>query len=142
MSQIVRYLSEIARCGAQHRNDTLCSMGLKACHTSYLVQICENPGISQDRLARMICINKSNVARQVAYLEEEGFITRETCSSDKRVTELYPTQKAWDLLPSMYGMLQSWENLLTQDLTEDDKEVLCRLLGKMHPHAARYMDNR
>ena len=68
MSNIIRYISEISRCGAQFRSDSLSEMGLKACHSSYLTQICENPGISQDKLSRLICINKSNVARQVAAL--------------------------------------------------------------------------
>ena len=63
MSQIVRDMTEIARCGVQYRSDKLAPLGLKSCHASYLTEICENPGISQDKLARRICINKSNVAR-------------------------------------------------------------------------------
>lgn len=142
MSQIIRYISEISRCGVQYRSDTLSALNLKACHSSYLTQICENPGISQDKLARLICINKSNVARQVAFLEEEGLISRQTCPADKRVTELYPTQKALDLLPELYGILQSWEDCLTRDLTQEEKACLTRLLSKMHPRASQYMEDR
>ena len=66
MSQIIRDITEISRCGVQYRADQLAPMGLKACHASYLTEICDCPGISQDKLARRICINKSNVARQAA----------------------------------------------------------------------------
>ena len=142
MSQIVRSLSEIARCGLQYRSDCLSSMGMKACHISYLVQICENPGISQDKLSRLICINKSNVARQVAYLEDEGYVTRSTCASDKRITELFPTPKAQEILGDMYRIMHSWEDRLTQDMVADEKENLVCLLKKMHPHAVAYMDER
>ena len=76
MSQIIRDITEIARCGAQYRADLLAPLGLKGCHASYLTEICAQPGISQDQLAKRICINKSNVARQAATLEEEGFLTR------------------------------------------------------------------
>ena len=76
MSQIIRDMTEIARCGAQYKADRLSPMGLKGCHASYLTEICAHPGISQDQLAKRICINKSNVARQAATLEEEGFLTR------------------------------------------------------------------
>ena len=76
MSQIIRDITEISRCGAQYRSETLAPMGLKACHASYLTEICAHPRISQDQLAARICINKSNVARQVAVLEEDGFLTR------------------------------------------------------------------
>ena len=69
MSQIIRDITEIARCGAQYRADLLAPLGLKGCHASYLTEICAQPGISQDQLAKRICINKSNVARQAATLE-------------------------------------------------------------------------
>ena len=82
MSEIIRDITEITRCGAQYRTDSFAPMGLKACHASYLLEICAEPGISQDRLAGRICINKSNVARQAAFLEEAGFITRTACQND------------------------------------------------------------
>lgn len=73
MPGIIRDITELTRCGTQYRTEKLAPMGLKACHASYLLEICREPGISQDRLARRICINKSNIARQVAVLEEGAF---------------------------------------------------------------------
>ena len=108
MSQIIRDITEIARCGAQYRSDNLAALGLKGCHASYLTEICANPGLSQDRLARLICINKSNVARQVATLEEEGFIIRKPSIADKRVMELYPTEKTLELLPQISQVQTQW----------------------------------
>ena len=86
MSHILRDITEITRCGVQYRTDKFAPMGLKACHGSYLLEICARPGISQEQLATSICINKSNVARQAAALEEAGFIQRCPCGQDKRVT--------------------------------------------------------
>ena len=105
MSQIIRDITEISRCGAQYRADRLAPMGLKACHASYLTEICDCPGISQEKLAGRICINKSNVARQAAILEEEGFITRTPSPTDKRIMQLFPTQKTLDLLPRISRIL-------------------------------------
>ena len=142
MSQIIRDITELTRCGAQYRLDQLSPMGLKACHASYLTEICACPGISQDGLARKICINKSNVARQAAVLEEEGFITRTPSPADKRVMELYPTQKALDLLPQIQSILTCWENCITGDLTEEEKDQISILLAKMKVRAAAYMEDR
>ena len=108
MSQIIRDITEIARCGAQFRLDQLSPMGLKSCHASYLAQICACPGISQDGLARKIYINKSNVARQAVVLEEEGYIIRRPSEADKRVMELYPTEKAQEVLPKIMEIFTSW----------------------------------
>ena len=142
MSQIIRDITEISRCGVQYRSDKLSPLGLKACHASYLTEICDNPGISQDKLARRICINKSNVARQVAALEEDGFIRRTPSESDKRVMELYPTEKTLNLLPQISDALKCWENCITHDLTEEEKELMTTLLSKMKARAAWYMEDR
>ena len=142
MSEIIRNVTEIVRCTSQYRTEYLAPMGLKACHASYLTEICANPGISQDRLASIICINKSNVARQAAILEEEGFITRRPSATDKRVLELYPTQKAIDLLPQISQILTCWEGCITHDLTEGEKALLSELLVKMKARAASYMEGR
>lgn len=142
MSQILRDLTQISRSGVQYRADKLAPMGLKGCHSSYLVAICNHPGISQDKLARRILINKSNVARQVANLEEDGFIRRVPSEADKRVMELYPTQKALDLLPQLREILNQWENFITEDLTEEERAQLAVILSKMKPRAASYMEDR
>lgn len=140
MSQIIRDLTEITRCGSQYRSDNLAPMGLKACHASYLTEICADPGISQDRLAQRICINKSNVARQAAILEEGGFITRVPCQADKRVMKLYPTEKTLALLPQIQSILDSWEACLTHDLTPEQMEILSALLSRMKAKATAWME--
>ena len=140
MTQIIRNMLEISRCGVQYRSDNLAQFGLKSIHASYLTEICANPGISQDRLARIICINKSNVARQVAVLEEDGFVRRVPSEADKRVMELYPTEKTLELLPQVSDILLRWEKCITQDLSEEEKEILSSLLNKMSSRARRYME--
>lgn len=142
MSQIVRDITEIARCGVQYRSDKLAPLGLKSCHASYLTEICENPGISQDKLARRICINKSNVARQVAALEEDGFVLRKPSEADKRVMELYPTEKTLELMPQINQVLMCWEDFIAEDITEEEKDLITALLMKMKARAGLYMEDR
>ena len=142
MSQIIRDMTEIARCGAQYKADRLVPLGLKGCHASYLTEICANPGISQDQLAKRICINKSNVARQAATLEEEGFLTRTPSATDKRIMELHPTQKTLDLLPQISSVLKEWESCITGDLTAEELDLMAALVAKMKSRATDYMDGR
>ena len=142
MPYIIKTMNEITRCGMQYRTDNLEPFGLKSCHASYLLEICRNPGISQDTLARRICINKSNVARQAAELEEEGFITRRPSASDKRVLELYPTEKALAALPHIQEVLNRWDSCITADLTPEEKQQLAVLLSKIKTRATAYMEGR
>jgi len=141
MSQIIRDITEIARCTTQYRAEALAPMGLKACHASYLTEICANPGISQDQLASLICINKSNVARQAAILEEDGFITRTPSATGKRIMQLFPTQKTLELLPQISQILVGLECCLTADLTEAEKNLLESLLSRTLSKASAWMEN-
>ena len=133
-------MTEITRCGVQYRTDALAPLGLKNCHASYLQEICAQPGISQDRLAQLICINKSNVARQVAVLEEGGFIRRTPSEEDKRVMQLYPTEKTLELMPQITKILDRWQNCLTAGLTEEEKVLLETLLERVKDRAAAWME--
>ena len=65
----MRYINVISRCGAVWRGDKLKGTDIGASHTSYIMTVCRHPGISQDKLAKRIYINKSNVTRNLAYLE-------------------------------------------------------------------------
>ena len=141
MSQIIRDITEIARCTTQYRAEALAPMGLKSCHASYLTEICADPGISQDQLASRICINKSNVARQAAILEEDGFITRTPSATDKRIMQLFPTQKTLELLPRINQILVGLECCLTADMTEEEKNLLESLLSRTLAKASAWMEN-
>ena len=140
MPHIIKTMNEITRCGMQYRNDNLEPFGLKSCHASYLLEICRNPGISQDMLARRICINKSNIAWQIVVLEEGGFVERRSSQEDKRVMELYPTEKTLELLPELRKVLGSWSRYLTQDLSEEEIELLAKMLDSMRERAAQWME--
>ena len=140
MTQLIRDITEITRAGAEYKTAALAPYGLKGCHASYLAEICANPGISQDRLAQRICINKSNVARQAAILEEEGFITRKPSQADKRVMELYPTEKTLTLMPEITEIINKWEDFLLADLSEAEVAQVHSVLQRMRDKASGWME--
>ena len=140
MTQLIRDITEITRAGAEYKTAALAPYGLKGCHASYLAEICANPGISQDRLAQRICINKSNVARQAAILEEEGFIERKPSQADKRVMELYPTEKTLTLMPEITEIINKWEDFLLADLSEAEVAQVHSVLQRMRDKASGWME--
>jgi DNA-binding MarR family transcriptional regulator len=142
MTQIIRDITEITRAGAEYKATNLAPYGLKGCHASYLAEICACPGISQDKLAQKICINKSNVARQAAILEDDGFILRKPSQADKRVMELYPTEKTLTLMPEITEILNKWEDFLLADLSEEEVEHVHFILQRMRDKASGWMGAR
>ena len=140
MPYIMKTMNEIVRCGMQYRNAHLADFGLKSSHASYLLEICRSPGISQDTLARRICFNKSNIARQIAVLEEGGFVLRKPSPEDKRIMELYPTQKTLELMPQIRQVLAQWRGYLMDGLTEEEIAVLDKALETMRQRAGAWVE--
>ena len=56
--------------------------------------------------------------------------------------QLYPTQKTLDLLPEIRQILTQWEDCLTAEVSEEERLILTRLLGRMKDKATEWMDNR
>ena len=98
----------IARCSNQFRSERLRDTGLCGQHCAYILRVCREPGTTQDAIAREIYVNKSNVTRQLATLEQNGFVERRPCETDSRAMEVYPTEKALAVLPEVREVLRAW----------------------------------
>lgn len=137
MGALMRYINRISRCAVLFRNGKLEHDGLNGYQHTYILNICNNPGISQDMLAKAIYVNKSSVTRQLALLESNGYIDRIPNDKDKRIMQVYPTQKAFDILPRVISLLDEWESYVTADLTEEEKAVMISMLDRVMTRAAQ-----
>lgn len=60
----------------------------------YIMCICDNEGLSQEKLSAELQIDKGSVARTIKHLEKDGYITRIVSKDDKRQHQIFPTIKA------------------------------------------------
>jgi DNA-binding MarR family transcriptional regulator len=102
--------------------------------------VCNSPGISQDTLAKNLYINKSTVTRALATLEENGFIERRQSEVDRRITLVYPTDKATDSLPFVRESAKSWNEFLLSCLDEKERETLGEMIEKIAKKAESYVE--
>lgn len=128
-------IAAVGRYLRRKRTEYMAAFGLKGLHAGFLRNVCEAPGISQDRLAQLVGVDKSNIARQAACLEEEGFLRREPSPNDKRVLCLYATEKTLAMLPGLRSATGRWEQELLKGLTPAEAEQFCALLGKVRSTA-------
>jgi len=140
MSQIVCDLTHISRCGGQYRSRQVEDMGINVRQASMIMEVCATPGISQDALSRRVFLNKSVVARSLATLEEQGYVERPTCQKDKRITRLYPTDKALQIQPKLQAIWADCEHFLTEGMTEEEVATLEMLLGRLKVQSAKWME--
>ena len=141
MDSIMKYISRIHRCFRQWQSDKMNDQGINGVQQNYLFHIAHQPGISQEQLSDHIMVNKSNVARQLSTLENEGWITRQTSAQDKRVYEVYPTDKTKEMMPEIMNLMKQWNTLITEDLTDEEKELLFKLMPKITKKARQLAES-
>lgn len=135
----MRKINVISRCEGIYRQDKLKESGLGPCHHSYILAISYHPGMTQEQLAKHICINKSGVTRHLAYLEENGYVERRSAENDKRSIRVYPTQKMLDILPEVRGIVTQWNSYLTEGIGTDELECFKRVLDRIAERAQKYV---
>lgn len=140
MKNVMRYIHRTARLSEMYRNERLKPYELAGIHHTYILNICRNPGVSQEELADIIFVNKSNVTRQLSILEKKGYVTREKSPTDGRKSVIYPTEKAKNVYPEIVSILQEWNNQLLEGFSEEEKEILSRSLPEIMNRAKQAMD--
>ena len=98
MNGIMKYINRIARSNEVVYANRLRGYGITQSQHPYILLICREPGIPQEKISREICVNKSSVTRQITILEEKGLIVRKQDQTDRRVWRVYPTQRMQELL--------------------------------------------
>ena len=139
MHPFMRQISITYRCAMRYRERELSDTGLAGCHTPYLLALYRREGQTQEELARYLNVNKSSVTRQLAALEEKGYIRREPDPDDRRSMLVYPTERALALRDRMRHTLRDWSAYLTADFTDEERETLSRLMGRVAERAEAYV---
>jgi DNA-binding MarR family transcriptional regulator len=96
-----------------------------------LLTLYRHTGISQETLSDILKLDKGSIAKSVKKLEDEGFIDRSVDADDKRAYKLFLTQKGQDIIPVVKKAIGDWEDALTSELKEEEKQAVSVLLEKM-----------
>ena len=142
MPGMMRMINILSRCHAAYRSDRLKEEDLNSGHYNYVLGIHYNPGMSQEQLARHVCLDKCNVTRHLAKLEERGYVDRRPSDSDKRVTLVYPTDKLEELVPKVKAINNQWTEYLLEGLSAEEVEQFEATLLKIARRAKEYVNSK
>jgi DNA-binding MarR family transcriptional regulator len=142
MSKFMKMLNNISRSQAIYRRTRVSATDLQSGHYAYVLDICREPGRSQEEIAQELCINKSTAARNLNFLEEKGYITRTPLPTDKRRFSVHPTDKMLLALPEIKAVSAEWMELLSEDIPEEELEVFSSVLERMQDKARRIIERQ
>lgn len=142
MPKFMRLVNIISRSQALYRSDRLKEETLLPWHYNYVMPICFHPGLSQEQLARHVCMDKSNVTRHLAKLEEQGYVERRPSETDKRVTLVYPTPLLEEMLPKIREINREWSDYILDGFSEAEIEQLEETLLTIARRAKEYVNSK
>lgn len=91
----------------------------------------KNRGLCQDRLSKMMRIDKTTTAKAIKKLIDLGYIKKERDELDKRFYRIFPTEKAENIYPKILDILRETDKSVENILTEKEKESLRIILEKL-----------
>ena len=97
----------------------------------YIFILEKNEGITQIKLSREVGNDKAMSARTITKLIESGFVYKKQDEKDSRAYNLYVTEKAKELIPIIRAEIRELVDLITEDLTEEEKIITSKSLVKI-----------
>lgn len=131
MAEILREIGMIARALDSIANIEFKEYDLTRGQYLYLIRICENPGIIQEKLADMIKVDRTTASRAIKKLEANGFIEKQADAANRKIKRIYPTEKGKAVSPSISRENEHSEQVALQGLSEKETALLSGLLQRV-----------
>lgn len=106
----------------------------------FLLTLYHEDGLLQEELASYLNINKSTTARALCKLEKAGYVIRKPKEQDLRSNQIFLTQQAKDFKPTLFSILDRWNNVLCTSMTQEEIEMAFSLLTRMTHNATDYIN--
>lgn len=131
MKEILREIGMIARALDSISNIEFKEYDLTKGQYLYLVRICENPGIIQEKLAEMIKVDRTTASRAIKKLQINGFIEKKEDKDNKKINKLFPTQKGKDVYVFIKRENDYSNAVALEGFSEKEEETIFNLLQRV-----------
>lgn len=137
---MVKSISILYRKTQIYLNEQAESLAIGSGKVPFIMCVTENPGISQNRMACLLNMDKSTVTKMLARLEQEGYITRKVNHRDSRSFNIFPTEKARAAYPKITAIEDRWCEEMTKGLTPIERSIFTELLSRVVRNVSCYFE--
>ena len=128
---IITSFGIIYRAFVDFTNDILKDSNISFSDSIFLMNIGNQPGISQENISTDLLIDRAAVARSVKSMEEKKLIRVERNSSDKRIKELYLTASGKELYQYISDKNKKRTKQLFRGSTPEEIEGFTKVLNQI-----------
>lgn len=132
-----KYISILYRSGSVFFNHKFEKFSIGSGQYPFLLFLYHNGGVTQEEMSCKLFIDKGTTAKAVKKLEDEGYIKRMIDEKDKRAYKVYLTEEGRQTANEVFKVLYEWNNTLTSDFTEEEKELALSFLQRMVKNKSR-----
>ncbi|WP_421103125.1 MarR family winged helix-turn-helix transcriptional regulator [Sporosarcina psychrophila] len=137
MKEILREIGMIARALDSISNIEFKEYDLTKGQYLYLIRICENRGIIQEKLAEMIKVDRTTAARAIQKLEINGFIEKKGDAQNKKIKKLFPTEKGENVYPFIKKENDYSNIMALEGFSEEEAETTFNLLQRIRENVEK-----
>jgi DNA-binding MarR family transcriptional regulator len=137
MKEILREIGMIARALDSISNIEFKEYDLTKGQYLYLVRICENPGIIQEKLAEMIKVDRTTAARAIKKLEMNAFIEKKDDEYNQKIKKLFPTEKGKKVYPFIRREHDHSNLVALSGFSEQEVETMFTLLQRVRKNVEK-----
>lgn len=137
MKGILREIGMIARALDSISNIEFKEYDLTKGQYLYLVRVCENPGIIQEKLAEMIKVDRTTAARAIKKLELHGFIEKKEDQHNRKIKKLFPTEKGKHVYPFIQREHEYSNTVALEGFSESEAEAMFNLLQRVRKNVEK-----
>lgn len=112
-------------------NERLSKVGITRVQWIALFYLGKKEGISQKEFGELMEIKDSTVARLIDRMENEGYLYRKKDSKDRRITNVYLTEKGKTYREELLPEGEEMAEIFSEGLSKEEIEVFMTVLNKI-----------
>ena len=120
-----------ARSVTQYYDSYLKASGIRSTQLSVLLSISLNDGITVNEMADLLVMDQTTVTRNVAILEQRGYIISSAAVDDGRKRHLAVTDKGVEKLEEVMPLWDAAQSRLESDLGPERFRDMLKLIGQL-----------
>jgi DNA-binding MarR family transcriptional regulator len=104
--------------------------------------LAHNDGMSQSDLADVLHVSRPTVTTMLKRMEAAGIVERRADDADARITRVYLSEGGRHIAERMHEGFSDLLNTSIGWLSDEDKDDLARILGKVNDHVEHVLKQR
>lgn len=133
---------EVIKLNYHRSHNLLDKLGIYPGQPPMLLSLYHKDGQSQKELAEKIKIKPATITVMLGRMEKSELVTRRQDAEDQRISRVYLTEKGKKVCEDLKQVFVALNGECFSNFTEDEKEVLRKLMMKMRDNLVKASENK